>query len=154
MSHLHLQKIAIVGASGTLGSLALQNLLSDSKASITCITRTSSTSTFPDGVTIKKGDYADPAFLESALQGQDALVLILGLTAMDTQFAFVEAAAKADVKWIVPTEFAGDTGHDELVEKVPFLQLKREVRRKIEEAGMNWIGLITNQWLDYVSNCH
>ena len=76
--------------------------------------------------------------------------------AMGEQAKLIEAAARAGVKWILPTEYAGDGLNEEMVEAVPLFHPKRAARRQIEELskeheGLRWIGVATNPWLEAVS---
>jgi hypothetical protein len=63
---------------------------------ITITTRENSTATFPSSsrVTVKKGSYNDPVFLQSAFQGQDLVMLIINIFGMDVQPKLIDAAAK------------------------------------------------------------
>lgn len=74
----------------------------------------------------------------------------------------IEAAAKAGVKWILPTEYAGDGLNEGMVEAVPLFWPKREARKQIEELGkggegregcegVKWVGVATGPWLEAVS---
>ena len=76
--------------------------------------------------------------------------------AMGEQTKLIEAAARAGVKWILPTEYAGDGLNEGMVEAVPLFHPKRAARRQIEELsgefeGLRWIGVATNPWLEAVS---
>lgn len=146
------QNLALVGASGNLGKPVLDALLGvNSNINITVITRQESTVTFPSAVTVKKGDYTSSAFLSSALQGIDILVLILGISALgDEQDRLIEAAAKAGVKYVLPTEFGSDTADERMLRAVPLLQHKKAVQARIADLGMKCISVITNPWFDFV----
>lgn len=115
-SNNHIKTIALIGASGNVGAQILSSLLASpsSNFTITAVSRTDSKSTFPNhpSVTVKRGDYSDPAFLASAFKGQDVLVLALGFMAMGEQDRLIEAAVQAGVEWILPTEYAGDGAND------------------------------------------
>ena len=70
--------------------------------------------------------------------------------AMGVQGKMIEAAARAGVKWILPTEYAGDGLNEGMVEAVPLFHPKREARRQIEELSkekecewVKWIGIAT-----------
>lgn len=78
------------------------------------ISRAKSTAAFPGEVIVKRGSYEDESFLLSALQGQDALVLLLGIQAIPLQEAFIRAATQAGVAWVLPTEFASDIAPSKL----------------------------------------
>lgn len=101
---------------------------------------------------MKKGDYASSEFLESALQGQDVLVITLNiLTSPDVQGNFIRAAAKAGVPWVLPNEYGQDGDNEELTKAVSILASKKKYRDLIEELGTsNWIGVASNLWIDYV----
>lgn len=54
---------------------------------------------------VVKGDYGSPAFLGTAFKGIDAVVITAGTGAIGEQGVVVEAAARAGVRRIVPSEF-------------------------------------------------
>src|ERR1700728_3709515 len=92
-------------ASGLVGGEILRSVLKRSTFNVTAISRKQSTATFPPGVTVKKGDYTSSDFLESALQGQDVLIITLSVMASpDMQTNFIRAATKVGVPWILPNE--------------------------------------------------
>ena len=94
---------------------------------MTAITRLDSQSKLPEGVASCKVDYTKPETLVSALQGQDALVITLsGGAPKDTEMQLINAAGKAGVPWILPSEFAPDTANEALVNDVFIFQPKRE----------------------------
>ncbi|KUJ19446.1 NAD(P)-binding protein [Mollisia scopiformis] len=154
----HIQNIAIMGATGNLGSLVVKHLLqSHKKFNITAITRSDSTSTLPDhpSLIVKKGDYSSPEFLASAFAGQEAVIFTLYHTAVPEQeVKYIEAAAAAGVKWILPVEFGGDNAHPHMSTFVPVHAKKTAPRKRIEELsktheGLKWIGVVTNPWFDF-----
>ena len=72
---------------------------------------------------------------------------------MNEQDKLIEAAAKAGVKWILPTEYAGDGMNEAMVSAVPVFQGKVQARKHVEElakshAGLKWIGVATNPWVE------
>ena|ERR1700761_6329432 len=151
----HLKNIAIIGASGTLGAPTLAALIKQNKHNITIITRQESSATFPESSSVKvhTGDYASDEFLLSALKGQDVLILILAVPALgDEQKRLVDVAAKAGVKYVLPTEFGSDTGNAKLLEAVPVLNGKKDVQERIKALGMKFVAVITNPWISYVSS--
>lgn len=138
--------------------MILQSLLSANRFTITAITRSGASSTFPkdDSLTVLKGDYDNLAFLFSALSDQDALVLVLGGTALvQPQTRIIEAAVEAGVKWILPTEYGTDSAHEGITKAVPLNSMKVPARLRLEELarkheGLGWIGVVTGLWFDYV----
>lgn len=145
------RKIAIVGGTGTVGEHILSALLSKNVHTLTAISRTESTATFPSAVDVKKGSYNDPAFLESVLQGQEILILIFPFQpkeAIEAQVPFIEAAAKAGVKWVLPTEFGSDKS-SALGTDFPMTGMKQKYQILIEKLGMNWVAVVNNPWFDW-----
>lgn len=141
------RKIAIVGASGQLGKPTLKALLSKNVHTITAIQRNESKSEFPSEVIVKRGSFEDETFLVDALQGQDAVVVIVPIPNMDLGDQFIRAAAKARVPYILPTEFGVDTPYFETEHSMMAPKVAR--RRLIEELGVSsWIAVINNFWLD------
>ena len=53
---------------------------------------------------------------------------------MGVQGKMIEAAARAGVKWILPTEYAGDGLNEGMVEAVPLFHPKREARRQSSDS--------------------
>ncbi|KAJ2957123.1 hypothetical protein NQZ79_g7133 [Umbelopsis isabellina] len=145
------EKIAIVGAGGQSGSYITEMLLKTGKHKITAITRADSTSKFPSGVQVKRVDYNDQSSLVDALQGQEALVITLGVFApRDQQTKLIQAAAAAKVAWVIPNEFGNDNANPKLVEDVPINAAKTQYREEIEELGVSaWLGICCNFWYDY-----
>jgi hypothetical protein len=94
-------------------------LLETGQHTVTAITRTFSSTKFPEGVIVKKVDYEQPATLVEALRGQDALIITLsGHTPKDTQAQLINAAGEAGVAWILPNEWSPDTANKDLVKDV------------------------------------
>jgi uncharacterized protein YbjT (DUF2867 family) len=145
------RRIAIVGGTGTVGEHILSALLSKNVHTITAISRTESTATFPSAVNVKKGSYSDSSFLNSVLQGQEVLILIFPfqpMEAIEAQIPFIEAAAKAGVKWVLPTEFGSDTSSS-LGKDFPMTGAKQKYQDLIEKLGMKWVAVVNNPWFDW-----
>lgn len=74
---------------------------------------------------------------------------------MGEQTKLIDGAAKAGVKWILPTEYAGDGMNEELVDNVPVFHPKRQARAQVDELaktheGLSWVGVATNPWMEFV----
>ena len=76
--------------------------------------------------------------------------------AMEQQKVIIEAAAKAGVQWLLPTEYSADGSNEAMVDAVPLSWPKRDARRQIEglakgkKAGeLKWIGVATNPWTEF-----
>lgn len=143
------RKIAMVGASGNIGRLTLQALREKGVHTLAVLSRAASSATFPSDVIVKRGDYSDESFLVSAFRGQDVVVLQLSMDSyLSDQAPLIRAAAKAGVKWLLPTEFGSDPAPSKLLQANPMVKDKKKVRDLIEELGMNWIVVVTNPWFD------
>jgi uncharacterized protein YbjT (DUF2867 family) len=154
MSEQYIKTVALVGASGNLGSRFLAKLVKGGKHNVTVITRPSSSASYPAGVTVKKGQYTDVSFLTSALQGVEVLVLMLGFAGRPDQDNILQGAAKAGVKYVFPTEYGAPSDDERQQKALPLMQVIRDVHARIEELGMRWIGTVTGGWIDYVSFHH
>jgi uncharacterized protein YbjT (DUF2867 family) len=142
------RKIAMVGATGSVGTPTLSALLKTGMHTITAITRAESNATLPSSVIVKKGDYSDESFLVSALKGQDVLIIQLGYMALDSQVPLIEAAAKAGVRWVLPTEFGSDI-YSPIATDFPMTGMKKKYRDLIEEREMSWVAIVNNPWFDW-----
>lgn len=100
-----LKNIAMIGASGSVGKPTLEELLKIDTHNITVISRSCSQAVFPPGVEVRKGDYDDDAFMQSALSGQEVLIIMLAFPALPQQDRIFEQAAKAGVKYVLPSEY-------------------------------------------------
>ncbi|KAK4947319.1 hypothetical protein LTR10_013687 [Elasticomyces elasticus] len=154
-------EVALIGATGTLGSEILSALLAQPfpQYQITVITRSKN----PDiashpRITIKEGSYDDHAFLVAALTGQDALVITLGFSVCHIlQPLIIRAACEAKVPYILPCEFGSDTSNPRLISAIPVHSSKVDARKLVEELGTStdgtrtssWIGIINNAWFDW-----
>lgn len=121
-------------------------LLKTGKHKITAITRADSTSKLPSGIEIKRVDYNDQKSLVEALQGQEVLIITLGIfAAPDQQTKLIQAAAAAKVAWVIPNEFGNDNANPALLKDVPINAGKTHYREEIEKLGVSsWLGICCN----------
>lgn len=138
-------------AGGQIGKFLTEELLKAGSHKITAISRVDSTSTVPAGVEIKRVDYADQSSLVEALQGQDALVITLGVGAPpEQQTKLIEAAAEANVPWVLPNEWGVDASDPSISKDFPFPVGKAQYHKQIEELGKSsWIGIVCGFWYEY-----
>jgi hypothetical protein len=148
VSAKHLKEIAIVGATGTIGSHIVSALLTKSMFNITAISRADSKGTFPQGVKRSNVDYDDPSTLVSVLKGKDALIITMSVTAAkDTQAKLIRAAADAGITWVLPNEFG--MYNTEEAQNDTIGDGKTRDRQLIEEFGMSWIGVTCGFWYEH-----
>ncbi|KAL8766625.1 MAG: hypothetical protein Q9209_006642 [Squamulea sp. 1 TL-2023] len=147
----YIKNVAIVGATGTSGKFIVQSLLDKGKHIVTAITREGGSVQMPEGVTVKKVNYDDPSSLVSALQGQEALIITMGVRAPpDQQTKLINAAAEADVAWILPNEFGYDSANEALCNDILPNASKGQYTSLIEKLGKSkWIGFICGFWYEF-----
>ncbi|OTA52380.1 NAD(P)-binding protein [Hypoxylon sp. EC38] len=149
----YIKKVAIVGATGTVGSFIVEELLKLGKHEITAITRKDSpaASSIPAGVKVAKVDYDDESTLVDALQGQEALIITMHARApAETQLKLVRAAAAANVAYVLPNEWGCDMSNEALAKEILLGNTEIQVRKLIEELGKSsWIGVVTGFWYSY-----
>ncbi|OKL63870.1 hypothetical protein UA08_00184 [Talaromyces atroroseus] len=146
----YVENIAVVGAGGQVGKFVVEALLANGKHKITALTREGSKNVIPDGVSIKKIDYANPSTIVEALKGQDVLVYTLAVTATNEAEILQQAAADAGVKWILPNEFGSNSNNPEVNKDVPLGLAKTKLRQHIEGLGVSsWIGIACGFWYEY-----
>ena len=100
---------------------------------------------------IKKIDYADQASLVEALQGQEALIITMGATAPpEQQTKLIEAAAAANVPWVLPNEWGYDIADPGLCKDIPIGEKHAQYREHIEKLGKSsWIGVTCGFWYEF-----
>lgn len=146
------RKIAILGASGTLGKPLLAALLASPAAhTITVVQRTDATSTFAPRVRVLKGDLFSESFLASAFTGQDVVVLMPPLPhIISLQEPAVRAAAQVGVPYVFPAEFGPDPFATALIRDNDLLQSKNRIRNLVEELGVSsWVSIVVGPWIEY-----
>lgn len=165
----HVENIAIVGvstcsladdriptdcraqATGQIGSFIVASLLKTGKHTIRALTRGEGTGKFPDGVEVVKINYDDQASLVHALQGQEVLIITMSVTAPpDQQAKLVEAAATANVPWILPNEWGISTADVQLGKDVFLGVGQKKTQEHIERLGTSsWIAVVCGFWYEY-----
>ncbi|ROW05076.1 hypothetical protein VSDG_00375 [Cytospora chrysosperma] len=118
----HVKKVAVVGVTGQVGSHIVEHLLKNGKHEVTAITRKDGSAILPDGIKVSKVDYSESSTLVDALRGQDALIITLSVLApQDTQSKLIEAAAAAEIPWIIPNQWGSNPDEKEMSQdKVTF----------------------------------
>ncbi|KAL2167125.1 hypothetical protein VTG60DRAFT_1679 [Thermothelomyces hinnuleus] len=141
-------------ASGSLGAPVVRALL-EAGFQVTAIAREASTSTYPEGVEVRKTDLASVESLTRAFAGQDVVVLTIPHSQSDNQIPYIDAAVAAGVKRFIPAEWGFNTRPGKLSEPVAtILESKtRAVDYLIEKAKehpeLTWTGIATGPFLDW-----
>ncbi|OJJ72204.1 hypothetical protein ASPBRDRAFT_125397 [Aspergillus brasiliensis CBS 101740] len=145
-----LKNVVIVGASGNLGTHVLQAILSTPTINTTILTRTTSTSTFPAGLSVIKSDYSHSS-LVSAFKNQDAVISIVGNAGFSEQPKLIDAAIEAGVKRFIPSEFGNNTADERVRALAPLLEGKKAIVEYLREREerLSWTAVITGPFFDW-----
>lgn len=132
-----------------MGKYVVKALLDGGKHEVTAVTR--SETEMPEGVKVAIVSYDDPTSLAKALEGQDALVITLSVRVpRDTQFKLIEAAAAANVRFVLPNEWGIESSHGTLGVDTLMGPPAEAAKRKIEELGRSsWIAMTTGYWVTH-----
>jgi hypothetical protein len=150
-SHGHCTNLTFCKAGGNVGKFIAEELLKTGKHKVTAITREDSTTKLADGVLVKRVNYENQSSLVEALQGQDALIITMSVMASpDQQTKLIEAAATANVLWILPNEFGGDPLNLEMGKDIFLGVAKVKYRDHIEKLGKSsWIAVACGFWYEF-----
>ena len=129
-----------------MGKYITKALLDGGKHEVTAVTRGGTE--IPQGVKVAKVSYDDPASLTKALEGQDVLIITMGTRApRDTQPKLVEAAAAANVPFVLPNAWGIESTHATLGTNTLLGPPAMAAINKIEELGKSaWIMFNTGFW--------
>ncbi|EHK48778.1 hypothetical protein TRIATDRAFT_53406 [Trichoderma atroviride IMI 206040] len=145
------RNVALVGASGSVGKIILEELVADGSFNITVISRKDSSATFPSRVTVYKSDFSDRD-LEAAFKGQDAVISALGKDGLDEQKKLIDAAISAGVKRFLPSEFSASSQNASVLQLLPLFGQKTELIEYLktkQSADFSWTGIATSLLFDW-----
>ncbi|KAL3444130.1 hypothetical protein BJX65DRAFT_174737 [Aspergillus insuetus] len=148
-----IERVAIVGAGGSIGKHLAGALVKTGKHTITAITRPDSTNQIPAGVQIARIDYAseDDTALVQILRGQQALLITMNVLASpDTIIKLIRAAGKAGVPYILPNWYGHDAANDALCEESMLKPNRDRIINVIKEVGVSaYLLLVCNFWYEF-----
>lgn len=123
----------------------LGEFISSALFNLSVLSREASTATFPSSVKVIKTDYS-PESVAKALQGQDAVVSMVGKAGVLEQKLLVDAAVKAGVKRFLPSEYGLNSDNQAVRTKVPLHDEKMVVMdylRTKEKDGLTWSAVVS-----------
>jgi uncharacterized protein YbjT (DUF2867 family) len=147
--------VAVVGASGNLGTKIINAFLNSGDFNVTAISRESSNATFPHGVKVIKTDLSSQDALTKAFEGQDAVVLSITPAQLGEQKHYIDAAVTAGVKRFIPADFGSDISDPKVVEAVPFYKPKAEIQAYLESKAsdtFSWTTIANGVFFDWGLN--
>ncbi|OTA59655.1 NAD(P)-binding protein [Hypoxylon sp. EC38] len=146
-----LRKIASTTGMANLGSFVVEELKADATFEVTVVSRKSS-ATNPDGVKVLKlADDLPRAELEKAFAGQDAVVMTTNFQVFGQEGKFIDAAVKAGVKRLIPSEFGSNTRNQNTLAMFPIMGAKARVIGELktkEGDGLTWTAICTGMIAD------
>ncbi|KAF4343509.1 hypothetical protein FBEOM_2535 [Fusarium beomiforme] len=156
---MSLNKVLLVGANGTLGSVLLEGLVASNAFTVSVAKRASSKSTSAHASSVNIVTIPDDLSIEGLipiLKDQDAVIASFPLTGVvDQHLRLAEASAKAGVKRFIPADFGSCDAQSEQAKKL--LKLYRDkdtVRAKAVELakeypGFSWTSLVCGHFFDH-----
>ncbi|OBT55486.1 hypothetical protein VE04_05134 [Pseudogymnoascus sp. 24MN13] len=145
-----IERVAIVGAGGTVGAHITAALLKTGKHTVTALSRDGGGNKLAAGVLVATVDYDDEATIVAALKDQQFFIITVAPTApRDTHSKLVQAAAKAGVPYVMPNGYGGDIDNIKLGEETMLGPVGKANRDEIEKLGMQWITVCCGFWYDY-----
>ncbi|KFY28138.1 hypothetical protein V491_00615 [Pseudogymnoascus sp. VKM F-3775] len=145
-----IERVAIVGAGGTVGSHITAALLGTGNHTVTALSRKGSGNKLPEGVLVATVDYDDEATIVEALKDQQFFIITMSpMAPRDTHSKLVQAAAKAGVPYIMPNGYGGDIDSIKLGQDTMLGPVAQANRDEIERLGMKWITVCCGFWYDY-----
>ncbi|KAL9087668.1 MAG: hypothetical protein Q9165_006592 [Trypethelium subeluteriae] len=155
-----IKKVAVLGASGSLGEAVIPALL-QSGFILIIISRPGGRgfTASAEAVATREIAYDDLGGLTAALRGHDALVEIFNPAATVHQRTIVRAALAAGIKHLVTNEFGLDTFHPN-ISKLPSAQAKVQAQSMLVEEletakasgkarPLSWTGIFSGVWYDW-----
>ena len=149
-----MQNILLAGPTGNLGPHLAKEFITQNK-NVFALVRPESMNN-PDkvnplrelGVEFVVGDVNDPASLDNACVGMDAVISALGGGQIMQQEALLNAAKKAGVKRFIPSEFGLDP-HAAKRGTCDLFDAKAAIQQKIKESGVDYTMIYTNGFMEF-----
>ncbi|MEU1665934.1 NAD(P)H-binding protein [Streptomyces sparsogenes] len=133
--------ILVTGATGNVGRQVVSQLLAAHPGRVRALTRDPATAALPDGVDVYQGDLADPAALETALKGADAVFLMWPFHDAGPAPAVVDALTWHSGRVVFLSSGAVQEGVAPERQPHPVGRSHARVEQLIERSGLVWTHL-------------
>ncbi|PLB51389.1 NAD(P)-binding protein [Aspergillus steynii IBT 23096] len=146
-----IEKVAIVGAAGNIGSHFTRELLKTGKHTVTAITRVGSTSPIPEGAQRVEVNYNNSETLVDALRGQQFLIVTLSIySPPHLHGLIVRAASAAGVPYIMPNVYSNDLLDEALRNEDLYGAAALDRCHDIEQQGNTaYIAMVCGFWYEW-----
>ncbi len=127
--------ILVTGATGKTGR-QLVDVLHAAGKDVRALARTPQSAALPDGVDVVRGDYADPASLEPALDGVDAVFLLWSTGTDETAPAVVDLLARHASRVVYLSAMGIPDDPADATDSI--LASHRRLELLVERSGVDW----------------
>jgi hypothetical protein len=137
-----------------MGQYITKSLLATGKHNVVAITRPTSTSKLPDKIKVARVDYTseaeeDVTALVEVLRGQQVLLITMSHQSLGAIKNLVQAAAAAEIAYVLPNWFGHDANNKKLVEDSLMTGLFDNVKL-VEQLGVSsYFLLVCNFWYEF-----
>ncbi|CAG8336511.1 unnamed protein product [Penicillium nalgiovense] len=150
MSTEPVTRVAIVGATGRIGGAFAKSLVETGRHTVTALTRGDSQGKLPDGVHAVQVNYDDDDSLVKALNGQQFLVITLGVRAPGDLHARITAAAgKAGVPYIMPNAYGYPINSESVKNEDPYGKLVLDRIHDAQNGVSSSVTLPCDFWYEW-----
>jgi uncharacterized protein YbjT (DUF2867 family) len=147
-----IKNVALIGASGALGTKVFEAVNGSGLFNVRVLKRPDSTATFPAGVDVVDVDITSVESLTAALKGQDALVSTVGTAQLGDQKNLIDAAIAAGVQRFLPSEF-GSNLENPKARALPVFHYKVQVEdylfEKVKDSKLTYTLVFNAAFLDW-----
>lgn len=151
-----IKNVLVFGASDTTCAPILAALRRRRKFKLAIAMRPgSSVSAIDPSVAVHIVDYHSPISLDAAFKGQDAIVSGLTIFAVPIQQAIIDAAIRAGVKRLIPSDYGINTTHPSAGTAIPTTTMKRDTiaylrqRQGLGASRLSWTAICVESYPDW-----
>ncbi|GEC10011.1 nucleotide-diphosphate-sugar epimerase [Streptomyces spinoverrucosus] len=130
--------ILVTGATGNVGRQVVSQLIAEHTCRVRALTRNPAAAGLPGDVDVCQGDLADPATLETALEGADAVFLMWPFHNTGPASAVVEAIKRHAHRVVFLSSGAVQAGFAPDQQPHPVGRSHAHVEQLIEQSGLTW----------------
>jgi len=145
-----MKKIVVAGGTGSVGRNIVDAILATSKYSVIVFSRQESADLVAKGVTVISVNYNDHNQLVKALENVHTVISCisdLNEACRDAQLALLKASLEAGVKRFAPSEWAGSSEKNTVIEI--YTKFKKPVVEAVKNSGIEYTLFLNGLFMDY-----